>query len=64
MSMHTKESAEMVKVGGVGLLGVLTSISLSDVATIMPIAVGGATLIYILAKTYFLFRNHGKPADD
>ena len=49
-----------VKVCTVGTIGFVTSLKLADAATLVSIAVGLATLVYIGAKTYFLFKNQGR----
>lgn len=63
MSVSEKESMESMKVTAVGFFGWLTALKLADVATIVSIGVGLATLGYVLSKTYFLFKNHGKSSD-
>ena len=55
----TKEVAELTKVGATGFVGFIASLKLADVATLTSIGVGVATIIYIGAKTYFLFKNRG-----
>lgn len=59
-----KEAVEIFKVATVGGIGGTITLKLADYATIVSILVGIATLTYIVAKTYFLFRNHGKGTQD
>jgi len=63
MSTGEKESMESMKVTVVGFFGWLATVKLADVATVVSILVGLATLGYVLSKTYFLFKNHGKSND-
>lgn len=50
---------ETVKVAAIGAGGAFTSLTLSDVATITSIAVGLATLVYIITKTVLLIKRRG-----
>lgn len=54
------EAAEMLRVAGVGTVGTFAAIKLTDVATVVSILVGLATLTYVTAKTYFLIKNKGR----
>jgi hypothetical protein len=51
---------EASRVSVVGTIGFVASLSLSDVATLTSIAVGLATLVYVVTKTVFLIRRQGK----
>lgn len=51
---------EGARVAAIGATGFIASLSLTDVSVIVSILVGLATLVYIVAKTYFLFRNNGR----
>ena len=50
--------AEDLKTVGVGAAGVLGTVTLSHINLIVSIAVGVASLVYVLAKTYLLIYNH------
>lgn len=58
------EITEGARVGGVGLLGLIASMTLADVSVLVSIFVGLATLAYILSKLYFLFKNEGRSRDE
>lgn len=58
MSSPPEEGFEIAKVGTIGLLGTVTSISLPDAASLVSIMVGLATFIYVVAKTIFLVIDH------
>lgn len=52
--------AEGARVAVVGAVGFIASLSLTDVSVLVSIGVGVATLVYIVSKTIFLFRNKGR----
>jgi hypothetical protein len=54
------EFTEGVRVSIVGATGFVTSYSLTEFSSLVSIAVGLATLVYIVAKTIFLIRNKGR----
>lgn len=56
--------AELFKVAAAGTGGTVATIKLADVATLVSIAVGCVTFLYVAAKLYFLFKHNGrKPLD-
>ncbi len=57
MSAHPHHHAELAKVSIVGVVGYFATVSLTDVATVVSIAVGIATLTYVILKTVLLWRN-------
>lgn len=54
------EATELARVAAIGATGWFATIKLADVATLVSIMVGLATLTYVIAKTYFLIKNGGK----
>ena len=61
------ELAEMTKVASVGSGGAFATIALSDVSTLVSIAVGIVTFCYVSAKLFYLVKSGGKneaPKDD
>jgi hypothetical protein len=59
MNSHA-DTFELVKVSFIGSGGLLASLTLSQVSTIVSICVGVATFTYVCAKLYFLIKHKGK----
>ncbi len=60
MSQHHHQPAELAKVGLIGFGGWFATVSLTDVATVVSILVGIATLTYVILKTVLLYKNRNK----
>lgn len=60
MKGQISETLELAKVAVIGGGGFFATIKLADVATAVSILVGLATLVYVVTKTVYLIKNHGK----
>lgn len=57
MSQNSEKPFELVKVASIGFSGWFATVTLTDIASVVSILVGLATLTYVVLKTVLLYKN-------